>query len=400
MVWQLRAWPNAFMLLILAAIMPIPFGGAALGKPAVTQGQPASSPPKPITSSPDDKASSKQIEAPASQARPKQSLTNSGALDANLPSASGEAKADDVDGKPDGNEYADADADVDDKGHFTNLIDEAFIILSLLIVLTFALVTGLRMRRRRKSNASKDNKGLGMGYDNQSSPRRSLAQGDPRDALISDLNRKIQVIEQRLTALENGGSLRGARAAVAEPQPRPRSDFSPNQQDSYYDRKRQPQDLPEDNGSPNQRAPAHDQTSTPPRSSQPSTGSVQQFADDLAELFNRANKPDFDALVSRYGAESYTNDRRGDLAQLIKDVNDRFWVVPVPGRPEIALMIPGFTVKKSWAKLRQPETDHPLAHHFEVRRGDRLQVIRPAFLRRNSNNFWELEQKGEVVGIS
>lgn len=245
-----------------------------------------------------------------------------------------------------------------------------------------------------------------MGYDNRSSSRRSLVPDDHRDTVISDLLRRMTVMEQRIAALENGSAMR-PRPAPSEPsppptQPRSQPGYGADQQDNYYDRRREPQNLPEDNWPASERAPtpAQGYDADPPRAPQPGAGSAQQFAADLAELFNRANKPDFDALASQYGAESYSNDRRGDLAQLVKDPNDRFWVVPVPGRPDIGLMIPGFTVKKSWAKLRQAESDHPLAYHFELRRGDRLQVIKPAVLRRNSNNFWELQQKGEVVGIS
>jgi hypothetical protein len=272
-------------------------------------------------------------------------------------------------------------------------------LLALLLIVVIAIVM---IRRDRDLKTHQKSEEPGMGYDNRPSYRRSLVPDDYRETAVEDLLRRMTVMEHRLTALENGGAMRARTATPEAPPPpqRPQAGYGADQPDNHYDRRREPQGLPEDNWPVSQPVPVHGQTPEPPRAAQPGTGSVQQFADDLAELFNRANKPDFDALASQYGAESYTNDRRGDLAQLIKDVNDRFWVVPVPGRPEIALMIPGFTVKKSWAKLRQPETDHPLAHHFELRRGDRLQVIRPAVLRRNSNNFWELQQKGEVLGIS
>lgn len=298
-------------------------------------------------------------------------------------------------------ESSDPDATTSGKGEYASFTYIIIMAGGALLVLLAAIVAFIVIRRGRDPKIHQESEEPGMGYDNRPSSRRNLVQAEHREAVIEDLLRRMTVMEQRITALENGGAMR-ARPASPEPPPpaRPQTGYGADQQDNYYDRRREPQDLPEDGWSASQRPPASGQPSAPPRAAQPGPGSLQQFADDLAQLFNRANKPDFDALASQYGAESYTNDRRGDLAQLIKDVNDRFWVVPVPGRPEYALMIPGFTVKKSWAKLRQPETDHPLAHHFELRRGDRLQVIKPAVLRRNSNNFWELEQKGEVVGIS
>lgn len=295
-----------------------------------------------------------------------------------------------------------ADGSLGNMGQYGGYGGVIFSAAGLLLVLVAAVVVWLLVRRRRAPKASQESKEPGMGYDNRPSSRRSLVPEDHRETVISDLLRRVQVLEQRVTALENGGAAR-ARSAVPEAPPPPArtpSGYGAETQGNYYDRKREPQDLPEDTWASPQRAAAPSYQAEPERAAPPRAGSTQQFADELADLFNRASKPDFDALASRFGAESYTNDRRSDLAQLIKDDLDRFWVVPVPGQPDLALMIPGFTVKKSWAKLRQPETDHPLAHHFELRRGDRLQVIRPAVLRRNSNNFWELEQKGEVVGIS
>ncbi|MFO6430266.1 hypothetical protein ACLBKT_09280 [Erythrobacter sp. W302b] len=279
-----------------------------------------------------------------------------------------------------------------------------FMVIGVLLALVAAAIAVLLIKRRRDPKASHESEELGMGSDNRPSARRGLVPGDHRDTVIDDLLRRVTVMEQRIIALENGPAMRPrpASAEVPPPPPQPPSQpgYGTDQQDNYYDRRREPQNLPEDGWPASERTPVQSYNAEPPRAKQPGAELAQQFAADLAEFFNRANKPDFDALATQYGAESFTNDRRGDLAQLIKDPNDRFWVVPVPGRPEIALMIPGFTVKKSWAKLRQPETDHPLAYHFELRRGDRLQVIKPAVLQRNSNNFWELQQKGEVVGIS
>ena len=339
--------------------------------------------------------------APVSQApdTPAPAPQESAATEPAAPNSAGQGQAG---APPEGEPLTTADGTLANMGQYGGSNHVIFIGAGLLLLLVAAAVVWLFVRRRGAPKASQESKEPGMGYDNRPSSRRSLVPEDHRETVISDLLRRVQVLEQRVTALENGGAVR-ARSAVPEAPPssaRPPSGYGAETQDNYYDRKREPQDLPEDTWASPQRAPTPAYQAEPQRAAPSRAGSTQQFADELAELFNRAGKPDFDALASRFGAESYTNDRRSDLAQLIKDDLDRFWVVPVPGQPDLALMIPGFTVKKSWAKLRQPETDHPLAYHFELRRGDRLQVIRPAVLRRNSNNFWELEQKGEVVGIS
>lgn len=296
-------------------------------------------------------------------------------------------------------ETADPPAATGHMEQYGGINDIIVMVVGGLLALVIGFVAILILRRPRNVNQSQPSKEPDMGYDNRISTQRSLGREEHLGSVISDLLKRVRLLEQKVTALESGGAERAPNTMLDSPR-RSQPNYGADQSENYYDRRRELQNLPEDDWSTTQRAPANGQPPEPPRTVQPGTGSSDQFANDLAELFNRANKPDFDALASQYGAESYTNDRRGDLAQLIKDVNDRFWVVPVPGQPDFALMIPGFTVKKSWAKLRQPESDHPLAHHFELRRGERLHVVKPAVLRRNSKNFWELHQKGEVVGIS
>lgn len=282
----------------------------------------------------------------------------------------------------------------------TNIMN--IIIVFILIVCAIFLLIIWQIGSRRKPKAPPKKREPGMGIDSQSTPRRGLALDGLRDTEISDLRHKVESMERRLQALENSKGARTEGPAVIEPQskPLPGSGYVFAEEDSYYDRIRERVDLPEDKPAVAQPSQEKGYSAETPRSPQSDAMSLQHLAASLVSLFNSANKPDFDALANRYGAETYTNDRRGDLARLIKDDIDRFWVVPVPGRSEFALMIPGFTVKKSWAKLRQPETDHPLAYHFDLRRGDRLQVMKPAVLRLNTSNVWELYQKGEVVGIS
>lgn len=382
------AWPSAIRAGVLAMAMLLP--AAVEAQEAPTDGR-----NKPVAASRLESAKPDQSKQAGSQKTPQKDS----APEADAPSGPVSATGADALRSSDSVDRGGIAGGSQQYGGFGDMI---FIVIGVLLALIAAVLIGLLIKRRREPKASQDSEEPGMGYNNLTSSRRGLVSDDHKDTVISDLLRRVLVMEQRITALENGGASRAFRAAVPEQQPQPqtRSGYASDNPDNYYDRRSQPQDLPEDNWPVAHRAPLQASHTEPPPAAQPSSGSMQQFAADLAELFNRASKPDFDALASQYGAESYTNDRRGELAQLIKGDLDRFWVVPVPGRPELALMIPGFTVKKSWAKLRQPETDHPLAYHFDLRRGDRLQVIRPALLRRNSNNFWELQQKGEVVGIS
>ena len=225
---------------------------------------------------------------------------------------------------------------------------------------------------------------------------------DPRDALIADLRAQVESLSetvrafsQRLTALENAGGGRSVKPFGSDPHPR--RAYDQDTDNGLYDRKNARVELQEDSWGNPPHTPDYGARSEP---AQPAGGSWQLFATQLGELFNRANRSDFDTLAADFGAESYTNERKGDLATLIKSDIDRFWVVPIPGNPDMGVMIPGFSIKKGWVKLRQPDADHPLAYHFELRRGDRLQVIEPAILRRNASGFWELKRKGEVVGIT
>ena len=279
-------------------------------------------------------------------------------------------------------------------------------VLFCLVVAGAAVVLGAIALLRRKARPSEKDEEPTMGYDNMLPGRRRGLHDDPRDREIEQLKERLILLEQRVATLERRDKAAGAPPPADDPYGQPPqsyrrpSDNPPGQVGGVYNRKSDRQELPEDNWPPARRAPSPNQYAPPPPAPQSERASLQRLSDQLSDLFNRANKSDFDALAAEFNAESYTNDRRGDLSVLTKDESDRFWVVPVPGTPDLALMIPGFIVKKSWLKLRQAETDHPLAHHFELCRGDRLQVIKPAVLRRNSNNFWELKEKGVVEGIS
>lgn len=130
----------------------------------------------------------------------------------------------------------------------------------------------------------------------------------------------------------------------------------------------------------------------------------QSFADSpearaLVDAFNNAKSSDFDGLREDYGAIAYTNDRTVDISRIYPNESDRFWLVANPANREEALLLPGFTTKKNWQKLRDDVSDHPFAHHFTLTRGEKLIVHRPALLRRDASNEWVLAEKGELGGL-
>ncbi len=241
-----------------------------------------------------------------------------------------------------------------------------------LAVAAAAVVLGAIALLRRKARRSEKDEEPTMGYDNMLPGRRRGPHDDPRDREIEQLKERLFLLEQRVATLERRDKMAGASSPAADAYGQPPqsygrpSDNPPGQAGGVYNRRIDRQELPEDNWPPSQRAPSQNQYAPPPPAPQSERASLQKFSEHL------------DALAAEYKAETYINDRRGDLSVLTKSDSDRFWVIPVPGTPDLALMIPGFTVKKTWLKLRQAETDHPLAHHFELRRGDRLQVIKPA----------------------
>ncbi len=129
----------------------------------------------------------------------------------------------------------------------------------------------------------------------------------------------------------------------------------------------------------------------------------QAMQDDqiLVSRYNDAVKPNEIAdLANDLGAQFYTNERSGDISNLLKSEVDRFWLVPMPGQPDTAWLLPGFTLRKSWQKYRQFVSDHPLAHHFNLLQGDKFIVNRAAVVRKDISGEWLLVLKGEVSGIS
>ena len=282
-------------------------------------------------------------------------------------------------------------AEANQGGMFSSFGESAFTSLTFLIpvVLVILAIAAWYFFRRKGSGGRK------VRDDNRHDTYRrglplqgQIEQIAALEAKVRQLEGIVESMRQRIDNLETRGVQ--TRAAPAQ---------SAGQVGAVYDRTSNRQSLPEDDWDARPPQPAPPRPASAPNAPQGGV-SHQQFARELAEVFNHAGKADFDELSSATGAQSYTNERKGDVSNLIKSDIDRFWVVPVPGSPDIALMIPGFQIKKTWAKLRQVGSDHPLAFHFELQRGEKLQVIKPARLRKNSNGFWELADKGEVTGVA
>lgn len=122
---------------------------------------------------------------------------------------------------------------------------------------------------------------------------------------------------------------------------------------------------------------------------------------DLTRRYNEADSAaEMQKLAELLAAEYFANERSGDLSALIKSDVDRFWLIPLPGLPDEALLLPGFAVRKAWPKYRQFSSDHPLAHHFKLVPGDRFALNRAARLIRTAEGSWQLAEKGEVGGIT
>ena len=141
------------------------------------------------------------------------------------------------------------------------------------------------------------------------------------------------------------------------------------------------------------------ESQTAAATNQPSTA---PFKNDqlLVDRYNEAVKPnEISDLADELGAQFYTNERSGDISNLLKSEFDRFWLVPMPDQPDTAWLVPGFTVRKGWQKFRQFASDHPLAHHFDLLQGDKFMLHRAAVVRKDLSGEWQLVSKGEVSGI-
>ncbi|MBH5323303.1 hypothetical protein [Aurantiacibacter sediminis] len=226
---------------------------------------------------------------------------------------------------------------------------------------------------------------------------------DPSEVLadyqrqIEDLRKERDALRKRVQELEAGGH----SAANTPASSTSAAAASSNVYDRKNDRVQDPED-PHRGAPPPPERPAPQPESRPaePAARAPTAASAHN-ADDLVNKFNSTTKPgDFTRLAESVKAQYYTNERSTDITTLIKSDIDRFWVVPDPNNSNEALLLPGFNLKKSWQKYRQEASDHPLAHHFDMQRGDKLSVIRPAVLQRDSNNEWKLKTKGAISGLS
>lgn len=97
---------------------------------------------------------------------------------------------------------------------------------------------------------------------------------------------------------------------------------------------------------------------------------------------------------------SYSNDPAQSLKTLFESEIDRFWLAPNPKDPDEALLLPGLHTKINWPYLRKAVADHPLLHHFDLLKGERFEVIKPALLRKGDDGGWHLEERGRVRGVA
>lgn len=227
--------------------------------------------------------------------------------------------------------------------------------------------------------------GTGAQFPGQRDPLEGIRlQMTRMETLIDTIDRRLAVIEQRgsVDAVSPAGFGR-AQASIA------------NQ--LTLDRRKNPVTLPEDEVSSVRQQWSQADASVPPV---PAGNPVPTNDQDLARRYNAADSAaEMQGLAEGIRAEYYSNERSGDLSALFKSEVDRFWLVPLSNRPDEALLLPGFALRKAWQKYRQFTSDHPLAYHFDLVPGDRFVLNRAARIARGPDGSWQLVSKGEVGGI-
>lgn len=135
---------------------------------------------------------------------------------------------------------------------------------------------------------------------------------------------------------------------------------------------------------------------------QPSGGKLRgsHFERQLVQgLANATSPADYKALAESVGATYMMNSVTSDASKLFEDPTDRFWLVPDPNSSGFAYLVPGFTVERTWHRMRKGETNHPLGYHFNLREGSDFELLKPAIMERKSTGDWKLLDKGEVSGL-
>ncbi len=265
--------------------------------------------------------------------------------------------------------------------------------LGVILAVAFILlaVTGWWTVIRRNRNSRRERSRISgklAGRDQVDGQFEALAEAEAGRAnrelqrQVNGLERTVESLLRRIAAVE-------ARVGGGVPE---RSGFAPSagMDGMTLDRRNDRVELPEDRDT--------EQADAAPSATVPDEMLTPRG---LVRLFNEATKPaDHEALAQSVGAQYFTNERSGDLATLLKSEIDRFWLIPLGERQDEALLIPGFSIRKSWQKFRQPVSDHPLAFHFDLLRGEKFTVNKAARLRRDPNGSWQLVEKGEVSGLS
>lgn len=276
--------------------------------------------------------------------------------------------------------------------------------LLIVALLAFGIVLWLVFKRSKEPEMpSQRRRGAGSGEGSQQ------ASGGFGSADQHDLGRQLGMVIARIDRME--ARMTGLEQQMQSASGRASGQSSPSQAHGgvSLDRRSDPVRLPEDDQpdfrgapAPPRRPEAQAMAAPPPPAPAPRPAeSYDGFAREVATRFNDAGKPaEHEALAREYGAEYYSNERKGDIATLIKSDADRFWLIPFPHEPGRAFLIPGFAIKKSWQRYRHDTSDHPLAHHFNLTRGDKFSVNSAAIVRQDSNGYWQLERKGEVSMLS
>ncbi|MEM1194964.1 MAG: hypothetical protein AAGH57_02575 [Pseudomonadota bacterium] len=96
---------------------------------------------------------------------------------------------------------------------------------------------------------------------------------------------------------------------------------------------------------------------------------------------------------------TFSSDSINAPHMLFEDATDRFWLLTNPGDPNEAALVPGMTIRNGWGQMMRVTHDHPLGHHFELKRGDSFTVKAAALLRKEKTG-WELVTRGVVSGVS
>ncbi|MEL6237738.1 MAG: hypothetical protein AAFQ90_03995 [Pseudomonadota bacterium] len=228
------------------------------------------------------------------------------------------------------------------------------------------------------------------------------AMGAKVEALENEIEGLRQTIADHAVDLDALKSTRDVPQPLTKPQPHPLATPAPKPAAKAPASETQ---APPKLGKSPAKSPAKAKKPETPKSAVPKQKAIDasfatgRFAKMLIERVHDGRRDDLDGWRKRHGVATYTNDRRGDLAEIFPSMVDRFWLRANPHEPSQALLIPGMQVRHDFHRYRSIEAGHPLSHHFKLVPGERFALIRAAILRREDGGKWVLAEKGEVSGF-